>query len=185
MVGGHLCSDALRPRRSTLLAHSIFGPGRNRALSPDPTWSLECRSNCSARNIQEAKIFNQAAFVRAAFRNPGQFRPQRLAWIRSYAGGCGPFQRRFALTEQLGPALFRAEFFKHLQTHPNFGNPNNSLTSPLFGRSTAKRWRAAWAPAAPMAASNPLYPNRRPPLHPARPQASNFGRMGRNLSDTR
>jgi len=30
---------------------------------------------------------------------------------------------------------FRAEFFDILN-HPNFGNPNNSLTSPLFGHST-------------------------------------------------
>ena len=30
---------------------------------------------------------------------------------------------------------FRAEFFNILN-HPNFGNPNNSLTSPLFGHST-------------------------------------------------
>ena len=44
------------------------------------------------------------------------------------------FQRRFALTEQLG-LRFRAEFF-NIFNHPNFGNPNNSLTSPLFGRST-------------------------------------------------
>ena len=30
---------------------------------------------------------------------------------------------------------FRVEFF-NIFNHPNFGNPNNSLTSPLFGRST-------------------------------------------------
>ncbi|SRR6266851_3649573 len=30
---------------------------------------------------------------------------------------------------------FRAEFFNILN-HPNFGNPNSDLTSPLFGRST-------------------------------------------------
>ena len=30
---------------------------------------------------------------------------------------------------------FRAEFF-NIFNHPNFGNPNNSLTSPLFGHST-------------------------------------------------
>jgi hypothetical protein len=31
---------------------------------------------------------------------------------------------------------FRAEFF-NLFNHPNFGPPNNSLTSPLFGHSTS------------------------------------------------
>jgi len=30
---------------------------------------------------------------------------------------------------------FRSEFF-NIFNHPNFGNPNNSLTSPLFGHST-------------------------------------------------
>jgi hypothetical protein len=29
----------------------------------------------------------------------------------------------------------RGEFF-NIFNHPNFGNPNNTLTSPLFGRST-------------------------------------------------
>jgi hypothetical protein len=33
---------------------------------------------------------------------------------------------------------FRGEFFNILN-HPNFGNPNNTLTSPLFGRSTQTR----------------------------------------------
>ena len=43
-------------------------------------------------------------------------------------------QRQFHLTEKVG-LRFRSEFFNILN-HPNFGNPNNSLTSPLFGHST-------------------------------------------------
>src|SRR5713101_3168167 len=43
-------------------------------------------------------------------------------------------QRQFRLTEKVG-LRFRAEFFNILN-HPNFGNPNSDLTSPLFGRST-------------------------------------------------
>ena len=44
------------------------------------------------------------------------------------------FQRLFPLTEQLN-LRFRAEFF-NIFNHPNFGSPNNSLSSPLFGYST-------------------------------------------------
>ena len=44
------------------------------------------------------------------------------------------FQRQFRITEQLN-LRFRAEFF-NIFNHPNFGNPNNSLTDPLFGHST-------------------------------------------------
>src|SRR6266704_2188886 len=43
-------------------------------------------------------------------------------------------QRHFHLTEKMG-LRFRSEFF-NIFNHPNFGNPNNSLTSPLFGHST-------------------------------------------------
>jgi hypothetical protein len=43
-------------------------------------------------------------------------------------------RRQFRLTEMVG-LRFRAEFFNILN-HPNFGNPNSDLTSPLFGRST-------------------------------------------------
>ncbi len=43
-------------------------------------------------------------------------------------------QRIFRVTERAG-LRFRAEFFNILN-HPNFGNPTNSLPSPLFGRST-------------------------------------------------
>jgi TonB dependent receptor len=44
------------------------------------------------------------------------------------------FQRQFRLTEQWN-LRFRAEFF-NIFNHPNFGPPNNSLSSPLFGHST-------------------------------------------------
>ena len=43
-------------------------------------------------------------------------------------------QRQFHVTENVG-LRFRAEFF-NIFNHPNFGSPNNILTSPLFGRST-------------------------------------------------
>jgi len=43
-------------------------------------------------------------------------------------------QRQFHFTEKVG-LRFRSEFF-NIFNHPNFGNPNNSLTDPLFGHST-------------------------------------------------
>ena len=42
-------------------------------------------------------------------------------------------QRPFHVTEDVG-LLFRSEFF-NIFNHPNFGSPNNNLTSPLFGHS--------------------------------------------------
>jgi len=44
------------------------------------------------------------------------------------------FQRHVRFTERLN-FRFRAEFF-NIFNHPNFGAPNNSLASPLFGYST-------------------------------------------------
>lgn len=43
-------------------------------------------------------------------------------------------QRQFHFTEKVG-LCFRAECF-NIFNHPNFGSPNNDLTSPLFGYST-------------------------------------------------
>ncbi|MBV8052353.1 MAG: TonB-dependent receptor [Acidobacteriaceae bacterium] len=45
------------------------------------------------------------------------------------------FQREFHFTERV-QLRFRGEFF-NIFNHPNFGPPTNSLTSPLFGYSTA------------------------------------------------
>ena len=43
-------------------------------------------------------------------------------------------QRQFPVTEKLN-LRFRAEFF-NIFNHPNFGSPNNTIGSPLFGQST-------------------------------------------------
>jgi hypothetical protein len=46
-------------------------------------------------------------------------------------------QRQFPLTEKVR-LNFRSEFF-YISNHPNFGFPNNNLTSSLFGLSTQTR----------------------------------------------
>jgi len=50
---------------------------------------------------------------------------------------------------------FRAEFF-NIFNHPNFGNPNNLLTSPLFGHSTQTLANSLGAGGA-SGGLNPLY----------------------------
>ena len=79
------------------------------------------------------KIFNQAAFVAPLSGTQGNFGRNVLRGFGATQADVA-FQRRFALTEKLG-LRFRAEFF-NIFNHPNFGNPNNSLTDPLFGHST-------------------------------------------------
>ncbi len=66
---------------------------------------------------------------------------------------------------------FRSEFF-NIFNHPNFGNPNNNLTSPSSAN-RRKRWPAAWAPAAPMVASTPSTKSA-VPAPSSLPSSSNF-----------
>ena len=50
---------------------------------------------------------------------------------------------------------FRAEFF-NIFSHPNFGNPNNTLNSPLLGRST-QTLASSLGTGGPNGDFNPLY----------------------------
>jgi hypothetical protein len=79
------------------------------------------------------KILNRAAFSAAPAGEQGNLGRNVLrgfgAWQADVAA-----ERQFHLTETLR-LRFRAEFF-NMFNHPNFGNPVNTLTSPLFGRST-------------------------------------------------
>jgi hypothetical protein len=63
-------------------------------------------------------------------------------------------QRPFHVTENVD-LLFRSEFF-NIFNHPNFGSPNNSLTSPLFGHST-ETLASSLVPGGANGGSNPLY----------------------------
>jgi hypothetical protein len=63
-------------------------------------------------------------------------------------------QRQFPLAERLR-LNFRSEFF-NIFNHPNFGFPNNNLTSPLFGRST-QTLASSLGSGGPNGGFNPLY----------------------------
>jgi len=79
------------------------------------------------------KIFNKAAFTPALSGQQGDLGRNVLRGFGATQADVG-LQRQFHLTEKMG-LRFRSEFF-NIFNHPNFGNPNNSLTSPLFGHST-------------------------------------------------
>src|SRR5712691_9369710 len=79
------------------------------------------------------KIFNSAAFTAPPAGQQGNFGRNVLRGFDATQADLG-LQRQFHVTEKVG-LRFRTEFF-NLFNHPNFGNPNNSLPSPLFGRST-------------------------------------------------
>jgi len=79
------------------------------------------------------KIFNQAAFAAPSTGQQGDFGRNVLRGFGAWQADLA-LQRQFRLTENVG-LRFRSEFF-NIFNHPNFGNPNNDLTSPLFGHST-------------------------------------------------
>jgi hypothetical protein len=79
------------------------------------------------------KIFNNAAFTAPPIGQQGDFGRNVLRGFGAWQADLA-FQRQFHVTEKLG-LRFRAEFF-NIFNHPNFGSPNNTLTSPLFGQST-------------------------------------------------
>ena len=79
------------------------------------------------------KVFNKAAFVAPPAGQQGNFGRNVLRGFGAAQMDLA-VQRQFHLTEKLG-LRFRSEFF-NIFNNPNFGNPNTSLTSPLFGRST-------------------------------------------------
>jgi hypothetical protein len=79
------------------------------------------------------KIFNKAAFAAAPSGQQGNFGRNVLRGFDATQADIG-VRRIFRVTEKTG-LRFGVEFFNILN-HPNFGNPSNSLTIPLFGRST-------------------------------------------------
>jgi hypothetical protein len=80
------------------------------------------------------KIFNPAAFTAAPAGEQGDFGRNVLRGFGATQADVA-LQRQFRVTEKMALRV-RSEFF-NIFNHPNFGPPNNSLTSPLFGYSTA------------------------------------------------
>jgi hypothetical protein len=79
------------------------------------------------------KIFNSAAFSEPPAGEQGDFGRNVLRGFGATQFRVG-LQRQFHITENAG-LRFRVEFF-NIFNHPNFGSPQNNLTSPLFGHST-------------------------------------------------
>src|SRR5262249_45028928 len=79
------------------------------------------------------KILNRAAFTPAPAGQQGNLGRNVLRGFGAAQADIG-VQRIFRIAETAG-LRFRAEFFNILN-HPNFGNPVNSITNALFGRST-------------------------------------------------
>jgi hypothetical protein len=79
------------------------------------------------------KVFNRAAFLAVTSGAQGNLGRNALRGFAASQLDLG-VHRQFPITEFVR-LRFQAEFFNILN-HPNFGSPTNSLTSPLFGRST-------------------------------------------------
>jgi hypothetical protein len=103
------------------------------ALYPRPDVVPGVPTSLYGSGYPGGKIFNKAAFTAAPPGRQGDFGRNVLRGFDATQADLG-LQRAFRITEKTALRL-RGEFFNILN-HPNFGNPTNSLTSPLFGRST-------------------------------------------------
>jgi hypothetical protein len=99
------------------------------------------------------KIFNSAAFSEPPVGQQGNFGRNVLRGFGASQADIG-LQRQFHITEKAA-LYFRAEFF-NIFNHPNFGNPDNDLTSPLFGYST-QTLASSLGSGGPNGGFNPLY----------------------------
>lgn len=103
------------------------------ALSPRPNVIPGVPLELFGPQFPGGKIFNKAAFAVASAGRQGNFGRNVLRGFDAVQADIR-LQRQFHLNEKVG-LHFRSEFF-NIFNHPNFGNPSNLLTSPLFGRST-------------------------------------------------
>jgi hypothetical protein len=114
-----------------VIGNLIFVGGT--AFNPRPDVMPETPLYLFGSQFPGGKALNPAAFVAAAAGQQGDLGRNVLrgfgAWQADFA-----LHRQFHLTERLG-LQFRAELF-NVFNHPNFGNPDNTLGDPLFGKST-------------------------------------------------
>src|SRR5262249_8725524 len=103
------------------------------ALTPRPNLNPGVPLELEGSQFPGGKAFNRAAFTAPPDGQQGNFGRNLLRGFGAAQTDVA-LQRQFRLTEKLG-LRFRSEFF-NIFNHPNFGNPNNVLTSPLFGCST-------------------------------------------------
>jgi hypothetical protein len=103
------------------------------ALYPRPNVNPGVPLELFGSQYPGGKAFNKAAFTPPRSGQQGDFGRNVLrgfgAWQADFA-----VQRQFQITEKVG-LRFRGEFV-NIFNRPNFGSPNNTLTSPLFGQST-------------------------------------------------
>ena len=135
-----------------VLGAPYFGPGGT-ALYPRPNVVPGVSQVLYGSQYPGGKIFNSAAFTEPAPGTQGDFGRNVLRGFGATQADVA-FQRQFPLSEQLN-LQFRAEFF-NISNHPNFGPPNNSLTSSLFGHST-QTLASSLGPGGESGGFNPLY----------------------------
>jgi len=102
-------------------------------LAPRPNVNPGAPLELFGSQYPGGKIFNKAAFTPPAAGQQGNFGRNVLRGFDAFQADVS-VQRQFHITEKVG-LRFRSEFF-NIFNHPNFGSPNNTLSSPLFGRST-------------------------------------------------
>src|SRR5262249_44285791 len=107
--------------------------GNGISLFPRPNVNPGVPLELFGEGYPGGKIFNKAAFTPAPAGQQGNLGRNVLRGFDATQADIA-VQRQFRITEGTG-LRFRAEFF-NIFNHPNFGNPVNSLPSPMFGRST-------------------------------------------------
>jgi hypothetical protein len=107
------------------------GPGV--ALYPRPNVIPGVPLELEGSGYPGGKVLNKAAFVAAPAGQQGNLGRNVLRAFDATQADMVE-QRIYRITERTG-LRFRAEFFNILN-HPNFASPTNTITSPLFGRST-------------------------------------------------